>query len=78
MKGQIMITNSKVYDFLKWFALVCLPSLVIAIPQLFEVWSIPYGDEIGKTLQIVAVLLGALLGVSNINYTKEQEYQGEE
>ena len=64
--------NNKIYDLLKWVAITCLPALKIAIPPLFEVWGWSYGNEIGKTLDIVAVLLATLLGVSTINYYKAQ------
>lgn len=67
-----MLSN-KVYDVLKWVAIVCLPALQVAIPALFAVWDIPYGEEIGKTLQIVAVCLAALLGVSAIQYNKNED-----
>ena len=63
-----MITNSKIYDILKWVSIIGLPALVVAIPNLFAVWGIPYGEQIAKTLQIVAVLLGTWIGVSNVNY----------
>lgn len=64
--------SDKIFDILKWIAITCLPALKIAIPPLFEVWGWSYGEEIGKTLDIVAVLLATLLGVSTINYYKEQ------
>jgi len=75
-----MIKNSELYDVLKWVALICLPAFQIAIPALFEVWGIPYGDQIAKTLNIIAVLLGTLLGVSNVNYyqKKSEETEKEE
>ena len=64
--------KNEVFDLLKWLALVCLPALQIAIPALFEAWGWTYGEPIGTTINIIAVLLGALLGVSNANYYKEK------
>lgn len=75
---------NKVYDVLKWVAIICLPAFKEAIPALFDVWHIPYGNEIADTLNIIAVLIGMLIGVSAISYHKEQEraikdlYDGEE
>lgn len=65
--------NSKLYDILKWVALICIPALVIAIPNLFAIWGIPYGEQIGETLQVIAVLLGTLLGVSNVHYVEHKD-----
>lgn len=62
----------KVYDVLKWIAIICLPAFKIAIPQLFEIWGWPLGPEIADTLDVIAVLLGTLLGVSCVNYANEQ------
>ena len=59
------------YDLLKWVALICLPAFKIAIPALFEVWHWSYGEEIAKTLDIFAVLLGTLIGVSCATYKAE-------
>lgn len=73
-----MKLNDKVYEVLKWLALVCLPAFEIAIPKLFEIWDIPYGNEIGATLQVVALLIGTLIGISTISYVQEDKYNGEE
>lgn len=65
--------NNKIYDALKWIALICLPALVVAVPELFDTWGWAYGDQIAKTLQIIAVLIGSLLGASNVAYNAEQD-----
>lgn len=61
------------YDWLKYLAIIGLPAFEVAIPKLFEIWSIPYGAEIGATLNVVAVLLGSLLVTSTIKYNAEQK-----
>lgn len=61
------------YDLLKWVAIICLPAFKVAIPSLFEVWGWSYGVEIANTLDIVAVLLGSLLGVSCATYTPQEK-----
>ena len=72
-----MIKNSW-FDILKWIALICLPALQIAIPALFEIWHIPYGEEMGKTINVVAILLGTLLGVSNVNYYQKKAIESDD
>lgn len=60
--------SNKLYDILKWLAIIGLPSLKVAIEPLFNIWGIPYGKEIADTLNILAVLLGSLLATSTIQY----------
>lgn len=67
-----MILNDKVYDILKWIAIVCLPALSTFIVVISKIWGWPdMGSMIAQTITAVAVLLGALLGVSSIQYKKE-------
>lgn len=64
----MIFKNSKVYDWLKWIALVALDAIGIAYNALSEVWGLPYGEQIYKTCTILAILIGALIGVSGIKY----------
>jgi len=68
-----MKLNNKVYDVLKYIAIIGLPAFEVAIPKLFEIWGIPYGEQIGATLNVIAVLLGSLLVTSTIQYNAEQK-----
>lgn len=65
--------NNKLYDVLKWVAMLFLPALATLISVVFAVWNIPYGDEISKTIMAFDAFLGAILGISHIQYKKEQE-----
>ena len=67
-----MMTN-KVYDILKWIALVCLPAFAAFYTALAPVWGLPYETEIPLTLNAIDALLGALIGVSSIQYAKKGE-----
>ena len=61
--------NDKIYDVLKWVAIVCLPALSTFIVVIGRIWN--WGDIAGmvaQTITAVAVLLGALLGISHISY----------
>ena len=65
--------TNKVYDILKWIALVALDAVGLAYEQLAEVWNLPYGTEIMRTCAILSVLLGTLIGVSSVKYAKKME-----
>ena len=69
-----MIMNDKVYDILKWVAIICLPALSAFISVIGKIWG--FSDlalMISQTITAVAVLLGALLGVSALQYKKGAE-----
>ena len=64
--------KNKVYDVLKWVALIGIPALATFYVALAPVWNWPYPDEVAKTATAVCVLLGALLGISTAQYNKAQ------
>ena len=68
-----MKLNDRVYDILKYISIIGLPAFVVAIPKIFEIWGIPYGQQIADTLNVLAVLLGSLLITSTISYNAEQK-----
>lgn len=65
--------NDKLYDVLKWVAMLFLPALAVLVKTIFTVWGIPYGDEIATTIMAVDAFLGAILGISTIQYNKGVE-----
>lgn len=73
----MMIKNSKVYDVLKWIAQVVLPSLGTLYFALAGIWNLPYAHEIVGTVTAVDTFLGVLLGISSINYAKQNKVEGE-
>ena len=74
----MIFNNSKVYDVLKWIALVCLPALTTLWLTLANIWGFPYAEEIGATMTAITAFLGALLGVSSIQYKKRLEAEDKE
>ena len=64
----MIFKNSKLYDALKWIALVALDAFGIAYESLAQVWNLPFGDEVMKTCTIFSVLIGTLIGVSSHKY----------
>jgi len=65
-----MILDNKVYDVLKWIALIVLPAIGALYFGLAKIWGLPYGEEIVGTITVIDTFLGALLGVSTNNYNK--------
>lgn len=66
------------YDFLKWVALVVLPASATLYFALSGIWGFPYGEQIVGTITALDTFLGALLGISSINYHKENNKDKEE
>ena len=70
----MQILNDKWYDILKWVAIVCLPALSTFIVVLSKIWGwADLGNAIAQTITAVAVLLGALLGISTFGYKMAED-----
>lgn len=65
-----MKLNDKLYDVLKWIAILLLPSLATLVAVIFKIWNLPYGNEIAQTITALATFLGAILGISSVQYKK--------
>lgn len=63
----------KVYDVLKWVVMIFLPALSALYYGLGKIWGWPYLTEIPGTISIITVFLGALIGISTVNYNKEKK-----
>lgn len=68
-----MKMTNKVYDVLKYIALVVLPALGAFYFGLAKIWGFPYGTEIVGTISVVDTFLGALLKLSTDKYNEEQK-----
>lgn len=77
-----MKLNNKVYNVLKWVALICIPAIAVLYGQLGEIWNFPYTAQIKDTIIDIGLFIGVLIGVSTYNYNKtelwEQYIQEEE
>ena len=71
-----MKMNNKLYDVLKYIAQIVLPALATLYFALSKIWGLPYGEEIVGTISAIDVFLGALLGLSSMNYNKSVEGGG--
>ena len=65
-----MKMSNKVYDVLKFIAMILLPALGTLYFALAGIWNFPYGEEILGTITAIDTFLGALLGISSANYKK--------
>lgn len=63
--------SNKVYDVLKWIAMVFLPAIATLYFALAGIWDFPYGEEIVGTITAIDTCLGVLLGISSAQYNKE-------
>lgn len=68
-----MILNNKLYDVLKYIAQIVLPAFGTLYFALAQIWGFPYGEQIVGTITAVDCFLGALLGISSLNYDKAQK-----
>lgn len=67
-----MKIDNKVYDILKWVALIVLPAVATLYGALAPTWGWPFAEEIVYTITAVDTFLGTLLGISNLSYKNEQ------
>lgn len=67
-----MLSN-KAYDVLKFIAQIVLPALGTLYFALASIWGFPYGEQIVGTITAVDAFLGALLGISTVQYNNNKE-----
>ena len=69
-----MKLTNKAYDVLKFIAQILLPALGTMYFALAKIWGFPYAAEIVGTISAVDAFLGALLGISTMQYKKVPNY----
>ena len=70
-----MKMSNKVYDVLKWIALILIPAVGTLYFALAKIWGdniFPYPAEIVGTLTAIDAFLGAILQISTDQYNKER------
>ena len=63
--------SNKIYDVLKWVALIVLPAIAVLYASLAEIWGFPYAEQIPETITAIDLFLGVVLGISSANYNKK-------
>ena len=67
-----MKMSNKVYDVLKWVALIAMPALAILYKDLADIWGFPFAQQIPSTITAIDLFLGVVLGISNVTYKKNE------
>lgn len=75
-----MIISNKIYDVLKWIAIICIPALVTFLSVVLGVLDVDPKtvNVIVTIISAVGTLIGTLIGVSTSAYNKEKEDGAEE
>lgn len=68
-----MQLSEKNYNLAKWIVTIVLPAFGAFYAGLAQLVGAPYGLEVVGVTSLLAVFLGAVLGVSNANYKKANE-----
>ena len=65
--------SNSVYDVLKFLCTILLPALGTLYFALSKIWGLPLAEEIVGTLSAIAVFIGAVIGISSVQYNKEND-----
>lgn len=60
----------KVYDILKWIAMVFLPAATTLVGVILNCFNIECTDIVLTIMTAVTTFMGAVLGISNAQYNK--------
>ena len=70
-----MKMSNTVYDALKFIAQIFLPAVGTLYFALAQIWGLPYAEQIVGTITAVDAFLGALLGISTMQYRKASQLE---
>ena len=65
--------SNKIYDILKWITLVFLPAFTTLTGVILNCFNVSCTDIVLTIMTAVTTFMGAILGISNINYNKNKE-----
>ena len=68
-----MKLSNRIYDILKYVAMVFLPALGSLYFALSSIWGFPYGEQIVGTITAIDTFLGALLQISSTKWRKRED-----
>lgn len=54
----------RVYDVLKWLALIVLPAMATLVQTLGPVWGWTWADPAATTISAIALTIGVIIGAS--------------
>ena len=64
-----MRMSNKIYDVFKWGLIIFIPALITLIGSLGQIYKFDT-EVIILTISTFATFIGAITGISNINYNK--------
>lgn len=64
-----MKMKNKIYDIFKWGLMIFIPALITLIGSLGQIYKFD-AEIIILTISTFATFIGAITGISNINYNK--------
>ena len=62
--------SNKVYDILKFAAQIALPAMATLYFALATIWNLPYAEAIVGTITAIDLFIGTLLGISSVEFNK--------
>lgn len=68
-----MKMSDKVYDVLKYIAIIVLPAVGTLYFTISTIWGLPYAEQIQGTILAVDTCLGALLQISKSKYKNNDD-----
>ena len=68
-----MKLSNKVYDILKYVAMIVLPAIGTLYFALAGIWGFPYGEQIVGNITAIETFLGAILMISTAQYNKDNK-----
>lgn len=68
--------NDKVYNFLKWLAMIVMPAIGSLYFGLSGIWGFPYAEQIVGTITLVDTFLVPCLVLAQQVITKGSESNG--
>jgi hypothetical protein len=70
--------KKKLYDGLKFVAQIALPAAGTAYFAFAGIWNLPNAEQVVGSITVVDTFLGALLGISSIQYNaSDAKYDGD-
>jgi hypothetical protein len=70
-----LVLKGKIYDGVKYTVLVAIPAFSTAYVGMDAALNgaLPHENEVVKSLSVVALLLGSLVGISKLQYSNSEE-----
>ena len=65
-----MKLSNKVYNILKWIAIVVLPALSTLVFTIGSIWGWAVTEQVIGSIAAVDMFLGVILGISTAQYNK--------